>query len=1111
MPSSPISEYLPRLRQDFRTGSATERTYYGALQDLVEAVQPGVRAPFEQKRIDCLAIDFHVKHRDLTIGHIEAKDVGASLDEAEQTEQLKKRYIPGFPNLILTNYLEFRWYRNGAWQRTSMLGRVDAHGSIRSTGHAEDELRSLLKDFLAVAPQGAANAKDLATRLAHFAHEIRIVIGESLTQGRASSLITDLRDAVHKQLIPDLTDAQFADMFAQTLVYGFFAARCNHKAGPFQRLGAAGEIPKTNPFLRQLFEAITGLALNDEPFVGYVDDAIQLLDRTDMAGVLADFGRRTGRVDPVVHFYETFLKEYDPKLRELRGVYYTPEPVVSYMVRSVDHLLRTRFKCPAGLADTTSVTYQHETRDTSSGKAKAETITTPRVLVLDPALGTGTFLYAVVDLIRERFRQRRDAGMWSSYVREHLLPRLFGFEFLMAPYAVAHLKLGMQLAGQDLPEAQRDTWAYDFLGNERLGVFLTNTLDPGVMQQEPLPGPLRVIAEEANASAQIKGRKPIMVVIGNPPYSGHSANRSWETKNGKRVPTFIGRLLQDYYRVDGQPLGEKNPKWLQDDYVKFIRFGQWRIDQTARETGGGGILALVTNHSYLDNPTFRGMRQQLMQAFTDIYVLDLHGNTKKRERAPDGGKDENVFDIQQGVAIALFVKEPGVTGPRRVWHADLWGSRKPKYEVLAEGTCQTTAWCKMEPASPSYLFVPQGWPARPEYDGAWAVHTIFPVGSMGMNTHRDGLVIDVNRDRLLTRIGEFLDPSMTDAQAAEKSGVPLDRAQSARALLSSDSDWKARVIRCLYRPFDYRLLLYSAALIDRPRSAVNLHMLAENLSLVTTRQTREEFAAFATRSVCGQHKITATYDGSSFFPLYLYPGKKGQTIDRNQRIHEYVDAVGRAGRDYSQVAVLMRRLFPDPAYPRWPNLDPLFLGDLEERLGLHFIPDGSGDLTRTFGPEDVFDYIYSVLHSPTYRSRYAEFLKRDFPRIPFTSSRDLFAALVAKGGDLIALHLMESPLLDSPITSFPEPGSDKVERVAYNDNQRRVYINKTQYFDGVPKAVWEFHVGGYQVCEKWLKDRKGRKLDGDDLTHYKKIVVALHETIRLMAEIDALIPSWPIA
>ncbi|MCI0480813.1 MAG: N-6 DNA methylase, partial [Candidatus Dadabacteria bacterium] len=383
---------------------------------------------------------------------------------------------------------------------------------------------------------------------------------------------------------------------------------------------------------------ITGVKLEDEPYAGFVDDIADLLDNTDMTEVLKHFGRKTRGEDPIIHFYETFLAAYDRKLRKIRGVYYTPEPVISYIIRSVDYILKEKFGLKDGLADTSKIRYEVKNE-------KGETVSEEchKVLILDPAAGTGSFLYHVVDLIRSRFMEKGNAGMWSGYVRAHLLPRLFGFELLMAPYAVAHLKLGMQLAGLDLEtEKLRKDWAYDFKGDERLKVYLTNTLEQADKHiQRELLGPMRILSQEANAANEVKKDLPIMVIIGNPPYSGHSANDG----------DWIKKLVQhEYYPQDN--MKEKNPKWLLDDYVKFIRWGQWRIEQT-----GSGILAFITNHSYIDNPTFRQMRKSLMETFDEIYIHDLHGNVKKKETSPDGSKDENVFDIQQGVAICILVKQ----------------------------------------------------------------------------------------------------------------------------------------------------------------------------------------------------------------------------------------------------------------------------------------------------------------------------------------------------------------------------------------------------------------------------------------------------------------------
>jgi predicted helicase len=1120
MAESPARQYLAALRRNLRGGDATERTHYRALQDFIESLSPGVEAKAELSRIECGAPDFHVKKRGLLIGHIEAKDVGADLHEAEESEQIKQRYRPSLTNLILTNFLEFRWYVRGDHRKTVALGRLDSQGKIRSSAEGGQEAIALLKDFLSHKPQGAVKAKELAVSLARLAHQIRDVIVAAFQRNQTSATLRDLMEAMQKALLPDLTPEQFADVFAQTLVYGFFAAWCNHPLNrQFERYGAAADIPKTNPFLRQLFETITGTALDEEPFVGYVDDLILLLSHTDRSGIMKDFGQHTGREDPIIHFYETFLKEYDPRLRELRGVYYTPDAVVSYMVRSVDHLLRTRFACRGGLADDGMVTYTRRVPD-----KQPTTVEAPRVLILDPACGTGGFLYAIITHVRDQFMKQRRAGEWCSYVREQLLPRIFGFELLMAPYAVAHLKLGLQLAAQDLSDAQRKTWAYDFSGDERLGIFLTNSLEEATGKAEAILG-LRALVDEANAAAEVKRGKLIMVVIGNPPYSGHSANRSWRMieREGKgrggrktrREPTFIGTLLRDYYQVDGKPLDEKNPKWLQDDYVKFIRFGQWRIKET-----GEGILALITNHSYLDNPTFRGMRQQLMQAFTDLYLLDLHGNTKKKERAPDGGKDENVFEIQQGVAIALFVKERDGPGPARVWHADLWGLRDSKEAILAATSVHDVSWRQLQPTSPRYLFVPQDTALLPEYSRACSVADVFGVFASTVTTARNHFAMAYQREVLMDRLRDLTDPAIDDQVLRVKydlKDVSYWNLRQARKTLSGETGLDRLVRPYCYRPFDFRFVFHHGAICERPRTEVMRHMTYANLALLTHRpQSPGDFTfAYCTRMI-GDQCVAANKSaggGNSFeFPLYLYPAV-GTAITRDQQVEE-LKKIASAQLDQAAMSglyALTADLFPEPEYPRWPNLHPIFVDEIRTRLSLRFLPDGSGDLKESFGPEDVFGYIYAILHCPTYRSRYAEFLKRDFPRIPLSSNRDLFAGLVAKGKELVAVHLMESHLLDTLITNYPEKGSDTVERVWYDRDKQRAYINKMQYFDGLPREVWDFFVGGYQVCEKWLKDRKGRKLDNNDLQHYQRIVVALRETIRLMAEIDALIPAWPLA
>ncbi len=435
---APMQAYLHAVGTTLQAGNATEPSYYPHLQAFLEALEPDITATTNPKRGPWDALDFAITypadHGPVEIGHIEAKTPGASLDSIAQTEQLQ-RYRESLSNLILTDFLTFRWYVNGEVREEVQLGRLESGQRIRpAEGAARDRAIEVLQAFLNRDPEPVNDARELAQRLARLTRLLHGAILQALKRDDASDLLRDLRRAFEQTLVPDQSAEEFADMFAQTLTYGLFAARCNHTgSAPFRRLGAAAEIPKTNPFLRLLFNTITGPELDDEPYAGYVDDLAQLLAETDMDAVLADFGRRSGREDPVIHFYETFLAAYDADRRKVRGVYYTPEPVVSYIVRSMDHLLKTRFKCPAGLADRARTEDGH-----------------PRVLVLDPACGTGTFLYAVVNRIRDTFRRQRNAGMWSGFMHEHLLPRLFGFEILMGAYAVAHFKLGMQLAAQDL-------------------------------------------------------------------------------------------------------------------------------------------------------------------------------------------------------------------------------------------------------------------------------------------------------------------------------------------------------------------------------------------------------------------------------------------------------------------------------------------------------------------------------------------------------------------------------------------------------------------------------------------------------------------------------------
>jgi len=1042
---NPFTRYLHALERALQAGDATESTHRPALKSLLESLQQGIVAVNEPKRIACGAPDFAIRRIDasghgVTLGYLETKDIGAPLDAAEMTDQLQ-RYRDNLPNLILTNYLEFRWYVDGARRQIARLAEWDARAKrLRRTPNGTNELHALLQNFLAHTPTPIADADALARQMARYAHLIRDAIIAAFQQNLASDILCDLRTTLAETLLPDLDQpeklADFADMLAQTLVYGLFAARCYHTANqPFTRAHAAHEIPLTNPFLRGLFDTLTGAELDHEPFMPFVDDLVELLAQANMTHILNTFSARAQREDPVVHFYETFLKAFDPKQREQRGVYYTPDPIVGYLTRAVHSLLQRRFRLPDGLASLA---------DDSP------------LYLLDPACGTGSFLAHIVAFIQQELQRARKGGLWNDETIQQLTQRLFGFELLMAPYTIAHLKLGLMLYPPSAPTPKPPP---------RLGIYLTNTLE---LPDEQIPmqlGPWRIISQEAAEAATVKRETPLLVIIGNPPYSANSANK---------IEWIEALIRKDYYPRDH--IKEQNPKLLLDDYVKFIRWAQWRLEQT-----GGGILAFVTNHGYLENPTFRRMRRALMEAFDELYLLNLHGNAREGETAPDGSPDENVFDIQQGVALLIAVRNfpnahradkmgvhndtiadggdtTGAGTSARVWYYDLWGTREEKYAFLNTHTLESTPWQALQPQPPFYLFAPQNDALRTEYERGWRLTDIFRLHSTGIKTHRDHFAIDFDLKSLQQRIGEFRDLTIPDDEIRRRYALKDTRdwkLHESRQKLAQDSNWQAHFHPCLYRPFDTRWIYYSPTVIELPRDEVMRHLIGgQNLALISVRQHTQagEWAL-----VWVSDKLTEccaisnkTGEINYVFPLYLL------TQD---------------GRE--------------------PNLHEKFLQALRAVMD------------REPTPKEVLAYIYAVLHAPSYRQRYAPFLRYDYPRVPLPASAEQFVRLASLGQHLIELHLLRClSLRESPV-GFPVSGSNRVEKGYPRYRDGAVWINDSQRFTGVSQAVWAMRVGGYQVCEKWLKDRRGRALSNREIETYRRLVYALAQTLELVQVVDA--------
>jgi len=755
-----------------------------------------------------------------------------------------------------------------------------------------------------------------------------------------------------------------------------------------------------------------------------VEDIAELLHVTDVKKILHEYYSTGKGKDPIIHFYETFLSTYDPEIRERRGVYYTPEAVVGYIVRSIHSILKTHF----GLSD---------------GLASQE------VKLLDPAGGTLTFPAAAIHLAAKEYITKYGEGGLHHWIKNHILPDFYAFELMMAPYAIGHLKIGFIL----------DELSYNLADDERFKLYLTNTLEMEEIKQISIPG-VSSLSEESHLAGKVKKEQPILVILGNPPYSGISSNvNEWTEKLLKE--DIDG--CQSYYKVDGEPLGEKK-LWLQDDYVKFLRFAQWKIQKS-----GFGIVGMITNHSYLDNPTFRGMRQSLMKTFDEIFILDLHGNSLKRETTPEGGKDENVFDIRQGVAIALFVRNKIAKEPK-VLHLDKYGLREEKYEWLDNNEFNENNYHEIKPASLWYFFIPRNTSHIQRYLKWKKINEIFPINVTGIVTARDKFVIGFDKLEIKNRMLQFKNLALSDEIVKDTYKLKDTRSWKlslARNKLSKDKNWGTYYQKILYRPFDIRYIYYTEIMIDWGRPKYMCHMLKENIAILTCRQISSNYWSHALISenfVDDSLISNKTRERAYIYPLYLYPDKEKKTLfDHTQNEKE-------------------------------PNISPFVF----EKL--------SKSYDRKPTPEEILHYIYGVFYSNIYRETYAEFLKIDFPRVPFTSDYDLFIEMGKLGKELTALHLLKSSELDSPIAKYQGSGdNDRIEKVICKEDEQRIYINEEKYFEGVPPEIWNYHIGGYQVLHKYLKDRKDRMMN--DAPRYCRIVTALQKTIEIQKQIDNIYPE----
>lgn len=1027
-----LRQYLNTIYEKTSQGDQTEGSYYSAVEDLFTdfPLEKGRKTKVTNlpKKTEAGNPDFRVWDGDnFIVGYIEAKNPGTNLDQVETSEQLQ-RYIHTFPNVILTDFYEFRLYRDGVHIDSATIARYHTANVLKTKPPLQniEDFERLANAFFSFKLPKTFTAESLATQLARRTRFLRDIIFTELQEEKNSKEkdLTGYYNAFQEFLIPSLSEEDFSDLYAQSITYGMFAARTRNPS-EFTRKNTINYIPHTTGILSDLFRYIS-LGRLSEQMTAIIDDIAAVLNVADINSILEQYYKQGKGEDPIMHFYETFLNQYDPSTREKRGVYYTPEPVVKYIVRSVHEILKTDFNMPDGLAN-------------------------EGVTLLDPAAGTLTFPAESIKLAVETYVSKYGEGGKDNFIRNQILPNFYAFELMMAPYAIGHMKVAYLLEALD----------FKMQGDDAFKLYLTNTLEKEEIHETTFPF-LRALSVESHNAARIK-REPVLVILGNPPYSGASANTNDWTE--ELLKTDIDGA-QSYYKVDGNPLGERNPKWLQDDYVKFLRFAQWKIQKA-----GKGIVAMITNHAWLDNPTFRGMRQSMMNTFDKIYILDLHGNSIIKEISPDGSPDENVFDIRVGVCILILVKvSPSNDRKTLVSQADLFGLRHQKYTYLFNNSMASTDWEKVYPISSMYVYKSTDKQLLKKYSSLPGVLDIFTVNGIGVATHRDKFVVDADVSKLKRRLLDFANSTISDEIIKMTYGLNETNDwnfKQSRYSLSRLEDLDSIITNYAYRPFDDQFIAYSTNLIERPRHTLMKNMESPNLAILVGRQgqavgvNQEWNVVFITNKISD---INMFYrGGATVLPLYTY-------------------------RDDDN-----KDLFHSISEEKTINLNEKLMNALQDTF------------MEMIEPEDILFYVYGILYSKIYRNLYKDFLNTDFPRIPFTAEYTLFKQMAKLGERLKNLHLMTSDELNEPVVRYQGQGEDIVKFRRYNEDEKRLYINENKYFEHLKPEVWEYQIGGYQVLDKYLKDRSKQKLESP--RHVIRIATALAKTIEIQAEIDELYPD----
>ena len=1069
-----LENYLESIKNI--TAEDKEHTYRGALEILLNDIKNNLN--FKKVNIKHEpnndkegrgAPDFLVTIDSLVLGYIENKRANANLDEIIKSEQIKK-YLLLSDNIIITDYLRFILIDENLniidEVRICELSEIKNYKKIK-LDDAVKKLLDIFKIFFSREPKPINTALEFADALAMRTRILRDDLYELKNNNHIERLYNIFKTTIYSQI--DFAD--FCDNFAQTLTYSLFLARLNTNE-KIDLYNVTKFIPKSFPLIRAMskfLQDLEELNINDLKTIKWLlNEIINITNHINIVSIVEELNKYDNTAvqkDPYMHFYETFLYKYNPELRELRGVYYTPQSVVNFIIDSIDIVLKEYFNKDKGLGDALE-------KDTN-------------IRLLDFAAGTGTFL---LDSFRKALSYYQKNSV--KYNPKELINKFYGFEFMIAPYTIAHLKISQTL---------KEEFNYNLEDDERLNIFLTNTLENIHLDEGREKNNIFEELNEEMSLAQKTKEKDILVITGNPPYSGASANKGIfeeevrkEYKDGlEEKPLAITR--------NGKIEKEKNPKWLLDDYVKFIRFAQQKIDNQK----AGGIFGFISNNSFLDNPTFRGMRYSLLKSFDEIYIVNLHGNTRKKEVCPDGSKDENVFDIMQGVSINIFVRYTqnidelnnvnSITHKYNresaaVYYYDLYGKREYKYKFLFDNNIKSIEWNKLEYKEPFFLFIKQDENLREEYDKFYSIKDMFKISGVGICSKRDNIVFQNSKEKLIKLLNDFINKDKEELYklydiGEDSGGWKLDWAIN--AVKENKDNLNDFIFKSHYRPFDFKYTYYvnkNCGFMARPVYDIFEHILKDdnNIALNVARQSKVSGGwhySFMTSGIVDLSLMGGGNTGAGYiFPLYLY-----NTPNAIKNIQS---------QDYGDTA-----LFKKTASNPFQNADKIenftvnFRNFIDEKYSFHF------------SPEDILGYIYAVLFHKTYRTKYIDFLKIDFPKIPFTDSKDIFIKLSELGTQLYNLHLMKDNNLNNDVGEglYKDDKNNKIEKPLYNEKENKLFINKSLYFDKVSKEVWLYKIGGYQVLDKYLKSHKDEEID---YSYFQKIIQVLDKSIILEKEIS---------